>query len=303
MKYNNPFKEDGKWYRGNTHIHSTVSDGSFSISDCVEAYKQHKYDFVVITDHHEVSTVSGYSDEDFLVIPGSELHPDNPYGGTLYHIVAINIHKKIPVQERHPNEIMKEVAGQGGLSVLAHPYWSGHTVTDLLPLKGYFAMEVFNTACDKMGRAFSESHWDDLLDRAGPVLGIACDDSHYMDDRYAGWIMVKSRNLTIAGIMQSLKQGMFYSTQGPEIFDFRIEEPGNPEKSYGENKRGMIVAGFSPSVSAAFITGPCFGKQIYSGKNQLLTEAVYEIDGHEKYIRLEIVSPEGKKAWSQPIIL
>jgi len=122
MHYVNPFTQLGKWYRGNTHTHSTVSDGVRFVSECFEGYKQQKYDFLVLMDHDDVSDVSQYSDGSFLAISGSELHPSNAYGGTQYHIVAINIQEKIEVEKKHPNEIMAEVAEQGGLSVLAHPY-------------------------------------------------------------------------------------------------------------------------------------------------------------------------------------
>lgn len=293
MNYVNPFAQPGQWYRGNTHSHSTVSDGVRSVSECLDGYKQQKYDFLVLTDHGEVSDVSQYSDDSFLAVSGSELHPANPYGGTKYHIVAINIHERIDVENKHPNEVMAEVAEQGGISVLAHPYWSGHTVLDLLPLRGYFAVEVFNTTCDRIGRAISESHWDDLLDRSGSVFGIACDDCHFLYDVYQGWIMVKSSDLSLKSIMNSLSQGLFYSTQGPEIVDFRLDETTGAKR---------IIAEFSPSASAAFKAEPCRGKHIHAEKDQSITEAFYDLKGDEKYVRLEITAPDGKKAWSQPIV-
>jgi len=303
MHYVNPFAQPGRWYRGNTHIHSSVSDGILSVSECFEGYKQQKYDFLVLTDHDDVSDVSRYSESSFLAISGSELHPANPYGGTQYHIVAINIHEKIEVEKKHPNEVMAEVAEQGGISVLAHPYWSGHTLLDLLPLHGYFAVETFNTNCDMTGRAFSESHWDDLLDRTGSVVfGIASDDSHSLHDMYQGWIMVKSYELSLNSIMDSLLQGSFYSTQGPEIIDFRLEESmGLGLKSDGSASK-RITSKFSPSVSVAFKAAACRGKHIHAHKDKLITEAFYDLAGDEKYVRLEITAPDGKKAWSQPII-
>ncbi len=303
MHYVNPFTLPGQWYRGNTHTHSSVSDGVHSISECFEGYKQQRYDFLVLTDHDDVSDVSRYSNGSFLAISGSELHPANPYGGTEYHIAAINIHEKIKVENKHPNEVMAEVAEQGGISVLAHPYWSGHTLLDLLPLHGYFAVEVFNTNCDMTGRAISESHWDDLLDRGEPVLGIASDDSHSLSDMYKGWIMVKSSELSPNSIMDSLIRGSFYSTQGPEIVDFRLEEStelGSKAVSYASKR---ITAKFSPSVSVVFKAAACRGKHIHAHEDKLITEAFYELSGDEKYVRLEITAPDGKKAWSQPIIL
>ena len=302
MNYVNPFAQPGQWYRGNTHAHSTVSDGVRSVTECFEDYKRQKYDFFVLTDHGEVSDVSQYSEDSFLAISGSELHPANPYGGTKYHIVAINIHEKIEVDKKHANEVMAEVAEQGGISVLAHPYWSGHTLLDLLPLHGYFAMEVFNTTCDRLGRAISESHWDDLLDRTVPVFGIASDDCHFLYDVYQGWIMVKNSELSLDSILNSLTQGLFYSTQGPEIIDFRLEETTGSGSKTSSGKSSRIIAEFSPSVSVVFKAKSCTGKHIRAQEDQFITEAFYDLKGDEKYVRLEITAADGKKAWSQPIV-
>ena len=302
MKYNNPFTQPGHWYRGNTHSHSSASDGTRSVSECIEGYKQQGYDFLVLTDHHIVSDVSRYSNDSFLAISGSEIHPDNPYGGTPFHIVAINLHQKIEAKNMHPNEVMAEVAEQGGISVLAHPYWSGHTLVDLLPLHGYFALEVFTATCDKIGRAISESHWDELLDRDVSVFGIASDDSHGLSDLYHGWIVVKCSELSNKSIMHSLVQGFFYSSQGPEIVDFRIQDSNCPGSEKGDINSRRIIAKFSPSVSVVFKSTPQKGKHIRAKGDQFLTDAFFDIMGDEKYVRLEITAPDGKKAWSQPII-
>ena len=169
----NPFKISGQWYRGNTHSHSTESDGRLPIADRFAAYRQAGYDFLVITDHRTVSEVSAYSTEDFLAISGSEVHPENPYGGGTYHIVAINIHQKIDCAKLHPNEVLEEIKQQGGEAVLCHPYWCGHTLLDYQPLTNYFAVEVYNDTCMGIGKGFSEEAWDNMLDRIGPVHGIA----------------------------------------------------------------------------------------------------------------------------------
>ena len=82
----NPFKQPGRWYRGNTHSHSTESDGRMPIADRFAQYRDGGYDFLVLTDHRKVNDVSAHSRDGFLAISGSEVHPDNPYGGDRYHI-------------------------------------------------------------------------------------------------------------------------------------------------------------------------------------------------------------------------
>jgi hypothetical protein len=290
----NPFKQPGQWYRGNTHSHSTKSDGRLPMDERFAAYRDAGYDFLVLTDHRTVNDVSAYSDDNFLAIAGSEVHPDNPYGGSTYHIVAINIHERINCTELHPNEVIAEIKAQGGEAVLCHPYWCGHTITDYSPLDGYFAIEVYNDTCMGIGKGFSESAWDDVLDRLGPVFGIAADDAHGTEhDCFHGWIMVKSPELTIDGIMNALRAGAFYSTLGPEIVDFDQVDNGNGKKA--------VTVKCSPAQSIVF-KGQCSrGRRIVASEGESLTEAAYDVPSGTTYVRVEITDASGKKAWSNPI--
>ena len=284
----NPFQQPGQWYRGNTHSHSTESDGQLSIGDRFAAYRDADYDFLVLTDHRKVNDVQAYSTSDFLAISGSEVHPDNPYGGDTYHFVAINIHERINCAKMHPNAVLDDIKAQGGEAVLCHPYWSGHTILDYLPLRGYFAIEVYNDSCVPIGKEFSEQAWDDLLDRGGPVLGIAADDSHgTVEDCFHGWIMVKAEELTIDGIMGALRTGAFYSTLGPEIRDMTLEG-------------SELTVKCSEAQSIVFKAQSSRGKRAFPSDGELLTEATYSIPESAKYVRVEITDETGKKAWSNP---
>ncbi|MFQ6048559.1 MAG: PHP domain-containing protein, partial [Phycisphaerae bacterium] len=81
MRYQNPFAIDGRWFRGNTHSHTTGSDGALSLEQRCAAYRQAGYDFLVITDHDVVGPAEPIDLDGLLAIPGAELHPPNPCGG------------------------------------------------------------------------------------------------------------------------------------------------------------------------------------------------------------------------------
>ncbi|MXV79010.1 hypothetical protein F4X73_11855 [Candidatus Poribacteria bacterium] len=288
MLNNNPFQQPGKWFRGNTHSHSTESDGRLSIADRFAAYRDEGYDFLVLTDHRKVNDVSANSTEDFLAISGSEVHPANPYGGPVYHIVAINIHEPVNCAKMHPNAVIEDIKSQGGEAVICHPYWCGHTIIDYLPLRGYFAVEVYNDTCMTNGKGFSEQAWDDMLDRCGPVCGIAADDAHGTEhDCFHGWINVKAEELTIDGIMEALRTGSFYSTIGPEIEDITVED------------RQMTVK-CDPAQSIVFKSECSRGRRILPQDGALMTEATFSIPDSTKYVRVEVTDETGKKAWSNP---
>ncbi len=131
---------------------------------------------------------------------------------------------------------------------------------------------------------------------------VVSDVSHFLHDLYQGWIIVKNSKLSLKAIMDSLIRGSFHCTQGPEIVDFRLEESTAPDTKTDSNTSRRVAAKFSPSVSVVFKAAPRRGKHIRAHENQFITEVFYDLAGGEKYVRLEITAPDGKKAWSQPIV-
>lgn len=302
MEYINPFSAPGRWFRGNTHTHSTLSDGRLSLADRFAAYREAGYDFLVMTDHHRVSDVSDFTDHDFLAISGSELHPPNPYGGDPYHLVALDIHEPIPTEGRHANDVIADVRAQGGHVIIAHPYWCGHTVVDLAPLEGCFAVEVYNDTCARIGKGTSETHWDDLLDHKGPLLGIACDDAHQTElDCFHGWVMVKAPDLSRESILGALLSGAYYSTMGPLIYDLQVVATEVPAPGGVMVPARKVVVRTSPARSIVFKAQRSRGRRHLAPDGQLLEEAEFVLKGPEKYLRVEIEDEKGRKAWSNPL--
>jgi predicted metal-dependent phosphoesterase TrpH len=299
----NPFRMAGRWLRGNTHSHSTVSDGRLPVAERFAQYRKGGYQFLVLTDHGKVSDVAPYSTPEFLAVSGSELHPPNPYGGDRYHFVAINIREPVPYEGRHPNEVIRDVREQGGLAVLCHPYWCGHSLRDLEPLEGYFAVEVYNDTCEQLiGKGYSEAHWDDLLDAAGPCWGIAADDSHDAErDVFHGWIMVKAEELTLPALMRALEAGAFYSTQGPEILDLDAAEREVPSGEHPARRAPVVSVRCSPVKTITFKGHRSRGRRFVAPEGETLTAAEYPVLRGESYVRVEVTDAEGKRAWTNPV--
>ena len=42
---------EGRFYRGNLHCHSNLSDGRWSPEDVIGAYRDAGYDFICLSDH------------------------------------------------------------------------------------------------------------------------------------------------------------------------------------------------------------------------------------------------------------
>ena len=47
------------WYKGNTHTHTLNSDGDSTPEDVVRWYREHEYNFLVLTDHNFLTNVEG----------------------------------------------------------------------------------------------------------------------------------------------------------------------------------------------------------------------------------------------------
>src|SRR5688572_25599529 len=73
-----PSQNPARWYKGNTHTHTLNSDGDSTPDDVVRWYREHGYQFLVLSDHNFLTSVDGLNalhgaDEQFLVIKGEEV--------------------------------------------------------------------------------------------------------------------------------------------------------------------------------------------------------------------------------------
>ena len=227
----NPFGQDaeGVWLKGNLHAHTTESDGTVSPEYRVAEYREQGYDFLCLSDHHRLTLTDGVPTPDgMILIQGAELHPDNPFGGQAYHLLAYNMTENIDAKMMPPQHVINAVREQGGSVWLAHPHWIRTNVRrDVLPLYGLSGIEVFNTLCQRMGRGESGQIWDDWLAHSKHLLpAIANDDCHgtnHGDDRFQGWTMVRSVERTPRAIIEAIERGSSYCTNGPEIRALSVE--------------------------------------------------------------------------------
>ncbi len=83
-----------QWFKGNLHTHTINSDGDSTPDDVARWYKEHRYNFLVLTDHNFLTEPEGLNSifaarNKFLLIPGEEVtakHEEKPI-----HINAFDI--------------------------------------------------------------------------------------------------------------------------------------------------------------------------------------------------------------------
>ncbi len=295
----NPFEIEGNWYKANLHIHTTESDGKCSVSEVISSYKQQGFHILALTDHWKVASTSHLdTGEDILIINGAELDVDRTEFGSNFHVVLLGIcADDIPDKNITVENLIKEVKGKGGVCYIAHPYWSGLTINDLLRIKTALGIEVYNNECElEIGKGYGMVHWDEILMKGVKCYGFATDDDHQRFEGIGGgFIMLKMDKLTINNFFMALKDGCFYSSTGPLIYDLRLLSD-------------KIYVKCSPCKTVSFIgnhqEGFVFHQKRLPSKGDFdespLTEVEYQLKGTEKYIRVEITDFEGRKAWSQP---
>ena len=294
------FPDTGRWFKGNLHAHTTLSDGTATPERQAADYREEGYDFLSVTDHNAMHKLTHLNADGFLLLPGWER--DIPYGpDKCLHVVG-QFPADFPLDEfARPRgdpdvlsmqDLLDEMGWENDFITLAHPVWSRMEPEEVRALRGYHAIEVFNTGTERLchaGRA--DIYWDMLLREGRRIWGVACDDTHgktARSDRFGGWVMVRAEALTTINLLSALRQGHFYSTQGPDILDFFIED-------------GQACVRCTPCQEVHFITWPPRGKACYAGEGRELTELSCPLKGGENYIRVECVDALGKTAWSNPV--
>ena len=293
MSLVNPFEAEGKWFKANLHTHTTTSDGQATVGERIEQYRGAGYDILAITDHLVTNKVGGLSRDDFLVISGMETHPECPGTEEIYHLVGLNVPYGMSFGqggEVDANSQIERIKKAGGEVIVAHPYWSGFNINDLLALQGYIAIEVYNAASTKIGKPFSSVHWDDLLEIGRVTGAVAVDDTHSGRDIFMGWTHIRARSLKLGAVMEALRRGSYYSSCGPVIEDFRIVD-------------GKASVKCSPAAEIHFIAQRWHGQSFYADDWRLLTEAQAWVYNDWRYVRAEVVDEKGRRAWTNPIVL
>jgi hypothetical protein len=266
---------------------------------------EHGYDYLCLSDHYKITRIDSVTcPDDFILIQGAELHPQNPFGGQVHHFVVLNIHEDMDSKNMPPQHVIDEAIRQGGSVWLAHPHWSSvNIIRDTLPLQGLAGIEVFNTTCRCAGRGESSVHWDDWMDLTDTLLpALANDDAHAKQetnrDTYQGWTMARVKERTSQTVVDALESGASYGSTGPEIHGIQLRRVDEPS-----DNRSVVEASVRCS-EAQRIYAVCdsYGTEYRTG-NGTFDSATFTVRPNARWVRFEIVGPDGTKAWSNPFDL
>jgi hypothetical protein len=287
----NRYATSGQWYKGCLHLHTNRSDGHLSIKELVDLYAAEKFDFIAVTDHWCLSRFNGdQKSAPLLLIDGIELDGFDK-AGIYFHVVALGASLKLSTATRNFSKALQAARTQGAVLIWAHPYWTGNSTQDG-QRHNFDGMEIYNHSshCEN-GSGYALSHWDSVLKRHPDFLGFATDDSHFKpEQKYwkGGWIMVNAASCTQEEILNNIRRGNFYSSQGPEFKAI-------------EYSADSVTVETSPVTYVRLIGPRMAGDWIKAGENKTVLQAKFKLPPEWPYARLEIEDADGKRAWSNPL--
>ena len=162
--------------------------------------------------------------------------------------------------------LIDAIREQGGLAILAHPYWSGLSLGDVQGLRDHLGLEVYNADTEvHIGRGNSQALWDDLLTRGLAPLAVAVDDCHRPgQDSLRAWTTVRAPDRAPESIMAALRAGHFYASTGPGILDVRWE-PDAAAGTDDEPAGGTVSVRCSPVRSVTLVADATKGGRLNAG--------------------------------------
>jgi hypothetical protein len=297
------FAAPGEFYRGNLHTHSSLSDGKLDPEEVCKRYRERGYDFICLSDHfmphysYPIADTRAFRTNSFTTILGAECHAMATEHGEKWHILAVGLPLDFAPNgegETGP-EIAKRCLDAGAFVAIPHPEWYALTMTDAASIPGAHAVEVYNHTSQVLNARGGGSYYlDDLLNSGRRINALACDDAHFVAgedqnrDAFGGWVMVKAGMNEPDALVEALKQGHYYSSQGPRIEDIRIED-------------GVIVIETS-AVFQISVVGRASKNEKQSGTD--MTSARFPLDKFRgDWCRVVAIDGMGKIAWSNPLYL
>ena len=127
-----------------------------------------------------------------------------------------------------------------------------------------------------------------VIENGKKVNIIATDDSHFhIDDAFGGWVMVKSEINNQESLLEALKNGHYYSSQGPDFKNIKVQE-GRLEVLCSPVEK-IIVSGYGSATT-------------YKHKSNM-ESALFNLAllPQKKWLRITIIDKKGNRAWTNPI--
>jgi hypothetical protein len=300
-----------RWFKGNTHTHTTESDGDSTPDAVARWYREHGYQFLVLSDHNVLTSVDALNaingkDGTFLLIKGEEV--SDRFDGKPVHINGLDVAEKVDPQKGTSlvdvlQRNIDAIRRVRGVPHINHPNFGwALTTAELQGVRNNRLLEIYNGHPHVNNQGGGgvpglEQVWDAILSSGTTIYGIAVDDAHNFKDLGnpavagpgRGWVVVRTERLEARSILDALESGQFYASTGVELVD------------YSATTRAMRVEVRKDAWAKYRI-------QFIGKGGRLLHEALdspaeYVFRGDEGYVRAKVLESNGRVAWMQPVVV
>ena len=303
--------EKPNWYKGNTHTHTSESDGDSPPDDVTRWYAERDYNFLVLSDHNVHTRVEELSAKyavpgRFMLMRGEEV--TSSFEGKAIHVNGLDTKTAIGRQTgTSVFEILQKsvdaIRKQSAVPHINHPnfQWS-LTAEQLERVKNNKLFEIYNghPMVNNLGGGGVpgvEAAWDAILSNGVVLYGIAVDDAHYFKQPWRsdlslpgrGWVVVRAMRLEAGAILDAMERGDFYASTGVVLDDVQ-------------------AGATSLTVTVRKTTFAKYRIQFIGRHGVVLHEAhdspaTYTFRGTEGYVRAKVLESNGRIAWVQPIVV
>ena len=300
-----------QWFKGNTHAHTLESDGDSTPDEVTRWYKEHGYNFLVLTDHNVLTQIDGLNAKyavpgTFTLIRGEEV--TTPFEGKAIHVNGLDTRERIGRQQgASVAEILQRsvdaVRAQEGVPHINHPNFNWSLTPEQLgAVRNNKLFEIYNghpmvNNFGGGGMPGTEAAWDAILSSGTLLYGIAVDDAHHFKDlgnpKLAGpgrgWVMVRAATLSARAILDAMERGDFYASTGVELDGYDVT-PVSMTVTVKKNAFAKYRIQFIGKGGAVLHEAPD-------------SPATYTFRGSEGYVRARVLDSNGGIAWGQPKVV
>ncbi len=295
-----------EWHvcRANLNTHTNLSDGL--LAPDLTSFLYSDDDAIAITDNGRCQDREALKDAFKTIIPAVEWTVPGPRD-TKVTLLVYGVPDGFAHCPSSLDEAFSMAADVGALCYVAHPHKSGLRSRELLEIGRFDGIEIYNAEARLVGKEYSLNTWDNLID--GGMLncrGIATDGFLHPRSFRCGWTMLCTKDDTAPSILDAMRNGRFYSSQGP-VFHSISYTNRHFHADFSDAEEALLI-GNTPHVpeSGNMIIGRVEG---FPWSGEIFEEPVREIDAdlsfwtNATYVRCQIRDKLGRYAWSQPFAL
>ena len=300
IKYLLPYKN---FYKANLYSRSTLSDGKLSPEQLKEEYKSRGYSVLAITDNAPINE-KALSDKDFLVLSGfcfeAKSEDTVPKKSAFFSAISLSQEpENIPefsgnFDTDDIKDYLSECKKHGYFTTYCHPVKSCLVMPEYLNFSDADAMELINYSSLMEGYdEYNGPCYDNFLRRNHRLFCSASDGNRNLypfeskkSDSFGAFTYINSDSTDYKSISNSLQNGHFYASEGPEIKALWI-------------KGDTVNIRTSPADKIVCYCGRRGSRFLFANGGVPLTAATFKINEKDVYVRFIVFDEDGNRAYTR----